>query len=178
MTRMEVQKVVLNLTTYSPVVILGDGKGHILPIVIGLFEAQAILLVLEKVNVERPLTHDLLKRCIEVTGGRLTRLDIYMLKDSVYFANLIVEHGGVLSTVDCRPSDGIVLALKFSVPIFCREDLLEDEDVIQYYTGKDFLASPRLNRPIDKRELDEFRKVLDSTSSQEFWRKLREEREK
>lgn len=178
MVRVEVENIVLNITTSTPIVILKDRRsGGILPIVIGLFEAQAILLILEKEEFPRPLTHDLLKLVIEYMNGKISKLEIHSLKDNTYYANLFIETGGQQIKVDCRPSDGIALALRASAPIFASEDLIEKPGVIKYYTGKELIKAGPSDRPINQKEAEEFRKFLEQLNAQEFWKKLKEETE-
>ncbi len=176
MVRVEVENIVLNITTSTPIVILKDTKsGGILPIVIGLFEAQAILLILEKEEFPRPLTHDLLKLVIEYLNGKITKLEIHSLKENTYYANLIIETGTRQIKVDCRPSDGIALALRASAPIFASEDLIVKPDIIKYYAGKESMKAGTSDRPINQKEAEEFRKYLEQLNAQEFWKKLKEE---
>lgn len=178
MVRVEVENIVLNITTSTPIVILKDKRsGGILPIVIGLFEAQAILLILEKEEFPRPLTHDLLKLVIEHMNGKISKLEIHSLKDNTYYANLVIEIGGQQIKVDCRPSDGIALALRASAPIFASEDLIENPGVIKYYAGKESIKAGPSDRPINQKEAEEFRKYLEQLNAQEFWKKLKEETE-
>ncbi|MCM8763913.1 MAG: bifunctional nuclease family protein [Candidatus Omnitrophica bacterium] len=174
MVRVEVENIVLNIATSTPIVILKDRKtGSILPIVIGLFEAQAILLILEKEDFPRPLTHDLLRSIIEKMNGKITKLEIHSLKENTYYANLIIETAtGSIIKVDCRPSDGIALALRASAPIFASEDLMEPPDVVKYYAGKESLKTS--DNPINQKEAEEFRKYLEQLSAREFWKKLKQ----
>ena len=175
MIKVEVEGVVLNLLTNSPIVILRSINGDVLPIVIGMFEAQSILLALENPQIPRPLTHDLMKNIIENFEGKLLRLEIHSLKENVYYANLVVECKGKIKKIDCRPSDGIALALRFKAPIFASEDLMEKGEMIKYYDGKHFLKSNKLDKPIDKQEAEEFRKILENITAKEFWKRLKEE---
>ncbi|MGC8976426.1 MAG: bifunctional nuclease family protein [Candidatus Ratteibacteria bacterium] len=170
-----VEGVVLNLLTKTPIVILRSEDGRVLPIVIGIFEAQSILLVLEKTEFSRPLTHDLIKILINVLKGKLQYLEIHSLIENVYYANLVIEVNGKIEKIDCRPSDGIAIALRCKVPIFASEDLLENPDVIKYYDTKDFIKSNKFDKPIDKKEAEEFRKILENINADDFWKKLKEE---
>lgn len=175
MVQVFVEAVVLNVLTNTPIVILKSKDGQVLPIVIGIFEAQSILIVLEKAEFPRPLTHDLMKNIIERMNGKLERLEIHSLKKNVYYANLIIEVNGKKEKIDCRPSDGIAIALRFNAPIFAAEDLLESPDIIKYYESKDFIISNKLDKPIDQKEAEEFRKMIENISAKEFWKKLKEE---
>jgi len=179
MVRVEVENIVLNITTSTPIVILKDRKtGGILPIVIGLFEAQAILLVLEKEKFPRPLTHDLLKSVIDHMNAKLKQVEIYSLKENTYYANLVVEtENGQEIKIDCRPSDGIALALRASAPILAAENLIESPEVIKYYNTKESLKASPFDRPINQKEAEEFRKYLEQLNAEDFWKKLKQETE-
>jgi bifunctional DNase/RNase len=175
MKRVYVEGVVLNILTNTPIVILRSEDGKVLPIVIGIFEAQSILIVLEKAQFPRPLTHDLIKILINKLNCKLHRLEIHSLIENVYYANLIVETNEKIEKIDCRPSDGIAIALRFDVPILASEDLLESPDIIKYYDTDDYIKSNKLDKPIDKKEAEEFRKIIENISAKEFWKKLKEE---
>ncbi len=177
MVRVEIKGLVVNVSTLAPVVVLRSEDGGVLPIVIGFFEAQAILLGLEKAAIPRPLTHDLMRIILEKLGGKLLRLEIHSLKESVYYAHLVVQHQGEVKVIDCRPSDGLALALRCQVPIFASEELLENADTIKEYEGKKFLKSNELDQPIDAREAEEFRKIIEGLSARDFWKQLKKESE-
>lgn len=174
MVRVEVEGVVLNLSTHAPVVILRSEKGEVLPIVIGIFEAQAILLGLEQSAFPRPLTHDLVKKLVEIFSGKMLCLEIHSIQQNVYHANLVLEINGEVKRLDCRPSDGIALALRFRAPVFTSENLLESPDTVKYNKGDKFLKVSKLDKPIDKKEAEEYLRVIENLSAQEFWRKLKE----
>ncbi len=177
MIRVDVENIVLNITTSTPIVILKDRKtGSILPIVIGIFEAQAILLILEKESFPRPLTHDLLKSIIEKMKGKILRLEIHSLKENTYYADLVIQtEKGEEVKIDCRPSDGIALALRCSAPIYAAENLMEDPGVVKYYTGKDAMETNVSDRPINQKEVEGFRKLLEQLNAKDFWKKLEDE---
>jgi bifunctional DNase/RNase len=175
MKRVYVEGVVLNIITNTPIVILRSEDGKVLPIVIGIFEAQSILIVLEKAEFPRPLTHDLIKILINKLNCKLHHLEIHSLIDNVYYANLIIETNEKIEKIDCRPSDGIAIALRFDVPIFASENLLESPDIIKYYDTEDYIKSNKFDKPIDKKEAEEFRKIIENISAKEFWKKLKEE---
>src|SRR2546425_8480120 len=122
----KVDGVVLDPDSGSPVVRLVEkAKAHReLPIWIGPFEAQAIVLEIQGVPAPRPLTHDLMKQLVERLGGKLTRVVIGGLHDNTYFATLHLQRpGGKELTVDARPSDAIALALRLHGPILVADEL-------------------------------------------------------
>ena len=100
----------------------GDRK---LPILIGNYEAHAILLPLEHARADRPMTHDLLKTIIERMGGTVTRVVIDDLWNTTYYAKIYVKIGNEEIEIDARPSDSIAIAVRFEVPIYVAEGILE-----------------------------------------------------
>ncbi|MCS6895256.1 MAG: bifunctional nuclease family protein [Bacteroidia bacterium] len=95
-----------------------------LPIVIGFPEAHAINIELENIKHPRPLTHDLFINTLRDLGVSLVEVTIDKLQDSTFFAHLVLESEGKEIEIDCRPSDGIALALRARAPIYCEEDVL------------------------------------------------------
>jgi bifunctional DNase/RNase len=126
----EVAGVGVDAASGNPVVRLvetargGDAGARELPIWVGPFEAQAIVMEMRGMAPPRPLTHDLMKRLVERLGGKLTRVEVAELRDSTYIATVHLEGpGGKPVTVDARPSDAIALALRLHAPILVAEDL-------------------------------------------------------
>lgn len=100
----------------------GDRK---LPILIGKYEAQAILLPLEHARADRPMTHDLLRTMIERLGATVTKVVIDDLWNTTYYAKIYLKRGNEEIEIDARPSDSIAIALRFESPIFVAEGILE-----------------------------------------------------
>ena len=118
----------------SPVgfaVILGaiDGERS-LPIVIGASEAQSIAIWLNEVKAPRPLTHDLMKNVLDFLECRLMRIEIHTLKDSTFYANLILEENGGEMKMDARPSDAIALALRCGAHLAVAESVMDEAGVV------------------------------------------------
>ena len=110
----------------APIVILKDLDGkRAVPIWIGLFEASAIATQLEKIDLSRPMTHDLLLSVITALQARIIRIEINDLKNNTFFATIHLEKNGSELLVDSRPSDAIALALRASAPIFVDEMVVE-----------------------------------------------------
>ena len=110
---MSVKGLEVDAITNMPIIVLRETGGErVLPIWVGVFEANAIALQIESVQTPRPMTHDLLKSVIDELGGQLERIVVSELKDSTFYATLRLRsrHGAL--TVDARPSDAIALALR------------------------------------------------------------------
>lgn len=112
----------------TPIVLLREvgGAGRILPIFIGGAEATAIAFVLEGVSTPRPLTHDLLRNVLDDLDTQLVRVVLTGLEEGTFLAELELSGPQGTSTVSCRPSDGIALALRTASPIVATEALLDE----------------------------------------------------
>lgn len=123
---MKVSGIMLDPATQVPIVILRDlEEKESLPIWIGLVEASAIAMEMEKIKIHRPLTHDLLKNVIEELHTLVVKIEITDLRDNTFYALIHLDQGGKIHEVDSRPSDAIALALRTDSPIFVHEKVLE-----------------------------------------------------
>jgi bifunctional DNase/RNase len=127
MNEVKVQSLGLDRTSSTPVVILREADGQrVLPIWIGPGEASAIAMELAGMKVSRPLTHDLFTHVILGMGGTLKRVTITKVVDNTYYAELIIQRGSELISVDARPSDSIAIALRMSAAIYTSDELLQN----------------------------------------------------
>ena len=125
MIEVTVAKLGIDSSTNSYVVILQEKDGtRLLPIWIGQPEAESIVVHMNNMKRERPLTHDLCKSLITGLGGSLRRVQITKVQKNTYYAELHVQRGEGLVQIDARPSDSIAIALRLSAPIFAQESLL------------------------------------------------------
>lgn len=112
--------------TNMPIIVLRETDGErLLPIWVGVFEANAIALQIESVQTPRPMTHDLLKSVIDELGGRLERVVVCELKDNTFYATLRLRTPRGALTIDARPSDAIALALRSGARIFVEEGVIQ-----------------------------------------------------
>jgi bifunctional DNase/RNase len=117
--------VTVDPVTKSPIVVLREpDSGNVVPIWIGLLEANAIALALEGTELPRPMTHDLMKSILLATGARLLSVEIADIRESTYYALLYIEGNGESVRVDARPSDAIALALRCGARILVSETVL------------------------------------------------------
>jgi hypothetical protein len=112
------------------VLLKGVADHRTLPILIGAPEAQAIAMILEKVQAPRPLTHDLFKTVLDELGCRLKRIEVVDLRDNTFFARLILESGGVELAVDARPSDAVALSLRCGSPVYVAASVMDSAGVV------------------------------------------------
>jgi hypothetical protein len=123
-----VYRLILDPVSQHPVVLLADSlKERALPIWIDSFEANAIHSEMEGIKHRRPLTHDLLERIIQKTRATIHQIVITQLKENIYYAKIRMEVAGTFTEIDARPSDSIVVALKFKAPLFVSRDLFKDK---------------------------------------------------
>ncbi len=128
---MSIKGLMLDPVSNSPIVVLKDEQETcFLPIWVGIFEANAIALQLENVTTPRPMTHDLLKNMIAELNAQVSRIVINDLRDSTFFAQILLVIGGKTLELDARPSDAIALALRVEAPIFVAQAVLDQAQTI------------------------------------------------
>jgi len=126
MVRMEIKGLLMDPVSNMPVVILrDDGNGVFLPIWVGIFEANAIAIAMEKIATPRPMTHDLLSNLLGELRTRVDRVVINELKDNTFFARIHLSRGEETWNIDSRPSDAMALALRAQAEIYVEEEVLE-----------------------------------------------------
>ncbi len=117
--------------TGSFALVLGETEGNRrLPIIIGMFEAQAIAIEIEKIIPNRPMTHDLFKAFASNFHFHVEEIIISDLKEGVFFAKLVCSDGLKKVDVDSRPSDAIAIGLRFDAPIFTYENILAEAGIV------------------------------------------------
>jgi len=124
---MAIKGLMVDPITNMPIIVLREAEGQrVLPIWVGVFEANAIALQVENVQTPRPMTHDLLKTVIDQLGGRVERIVVCELKENTFYATLHILSANGLVEVDARPSDAIALALRSGARIFVDEAVIQN----------------------------------------------------
>ncbi len=127
---MKIRTLMMDPSTNTPIVVLKDTQGPaILPIWVGIYEANAIMLEIEKVQTPRPMTHDLLKNVLLGLNVRVQRVVVNELREDTFFALIWVERDGQMMSIDSRPSDALALALRVDCPIFVEDEVLKNSKV-------------------------------------------------
>jgi hypothetical protein len=127
---MKIRGLMMDPVTNMPIVVLKDVHGNsVLPIWVGVYEANAIALEIEKVQTPRPMTHDLLRNVFLGLEVRVDKIVVSDLKDDTFYAVIWVEREGQLIMLDSRPSDALALALRMDCPIFVDEQVLKSSKV-------------------------------------------------
>ncbi len=128
---MKIRGLMVDPSTNAPIVILKDvASDTVLPIWVGLYEANAIALEVEKASPPRPMTHDLLKNLIHGLNAEVQRVVVTELRDDTFYAVIWMKQNGELVTLDARPSDAIALALRADCPIYVSEEVLRVAKVV------------------------------------------------
>lgn len=134
---MMIKGLMVDPMTQMPIVILRDDGGErVLPIWVGIFEANAIALQIENIETPRPMTHDLLRNVITDLNGAVEKIVVSDLKENTFYALIHVRIGGELVAVDARPSDAIALALRASVPIYVEDTVIENAQSLDFTPEK------------------------------------------
>jgi bifunctional DNase/RNase len=124
---MKIRGLMMDPVTNMPIVVLKDINGNtILPIWVGIYEANAIALEIEKVSTPRPMTHDLIKTLLLGLGTGIRKVVVSELKDDTFYAVIWLDKDGELISVDSRPSDALALALRLDCPIYVDESVLKN----------------------------------------------------
>lgn len=131
MVEVVIDSVRVSLTNQQRIVVLRESNTErYLPIWIGPYEAEAITIALQEIEVARPQTHDLLKNILTTLNARLLRIEVVSLKEDVFYGNLVVEVDGRTVFIDSRPSDALALAARAHVPILISREVMDSAGVI------------------------------------------------
>jgi bifunctional DNase/RNase len=145
---MKIRGLMMDPVTNMPIVVLKDVQGQaILPIWVGVYEANAIALEIEKVQTPRPMTHDLLKNVLLGLEVRVQKIVVNDLKDDTFYALIWVEREGQMMTIDSRPSDALALALRMDCPIFVDEAVLKNSKISDAFAERS--SSEQLRNYLD-----------------------------
>jgi bifunctional DNase/RNase len=154
---MKIRGLMMDPVTNMPIVVLKDVSGDtVLPIWVGVYEANAIALEIEKVQTPRPMTHDLIKNVLVGLNTHVHKVVVSELRDDTFYAIIWMERDGHVISIDSRPSDALALALRLDCPIYVEEEVLK---------------SSKLASSINERiSSDELRKYLESLNDEDLGR--------
>jgi uncharacterized protein len=152
---MTIRGLMLDPVTNMPIIILKDVAGEtVLPIWVGVYEANAIALEMEKVSTPRPMTHDLIKNVLTGLETQVHKVVVTELREDTFYAVIWLERGGEVISIDSRPSDALALALRVDCPIFV-------DDLVLKTSKQAANASDRLTA-------DELRKWLEGLNDEDL----------
>src|SRR3989441_7816620 len=146
---MKIRGLMMDPVTNMPIVILKDVNGTaVLPIWVGIYEANAIALEIEKVTTPRPMTHDLLKNLLMGLEIRVDKVVVNELKEDTFYALIWLERDGQVISIDSRPSDALALALRTDSPIYVEEDVLKNSKISS--AASDKVSNEELRKWLEK----------------------------
>ena len=154
---MTIKGLMVDPITNMPIVILRDKDGQrVLPIWVGVFEANAIALQIENVTPQRPMTHDLLNNVIHDLRADIQKIVVSDLKDNTFYALIYLLIGGEVTAIDARPSDAIALALRARAPIFVEDKVIDSAKTVDLAPEKQ--DSERLQKWLENLDADQMGK--------------------
>ena len=154
---MKIRGLMMDPVTNMPIVILKDvASDMVLPIWVGVYEANAIALEIEKVTTPRPMTHDLIKNVLVGLESQVHKVVVTELRDDTFFAVIWLERDGHVISVDSRPSDALALALRVDCPIYVEDQVLK--------------SSKLAANPSDRVTSEELRKYLEGLNDEDLGR--------
>jgi len=157
MIEMNIKGLMVDPITNMPIIILRDSEGQkVLPIWVGVFEANAIALQIENIQTPRPMTHDLLRNIIQDLQASVDRIVVCDLKENTFYAMIHLKTPSGPVAIDARPSDAIALALRARAPIFVEDVVIDNAKPVDFSTDK---ADPdRLHRWLESLDPDDLGK--------------------
>lgn len=167
-------------TSGSFALVLGEVEGERrLPIIIGMFEAQAIALEIEKIVPNRPMTHDLFKSFASGFGFDIEHIIISDLKEGVFFAKIVCNNGSKKVEIDARPSDAIAIGIRFDVPFYTYESVLaeagiiltDEEEVAEDLEDQIVVEKSKSSDRLQDYSLDKLQQMLDEALGNEDYEK-------
>src|SRR5215210_3451842 len=154
---MSIKGLMVDPVTNMPIVILRDKDGEkVLPIWVGLFEANAIALQIENVETPRPMTHDLLRNVIADLKASVQKIVVCDLQENTFYALIYLSMNGDTLAIDARPSDAIALALRTRAPIFVEESVIDHAKTVDFAPDK--ADADRLHKWLESLAPDELGK--------------------
>ena len=145
---MKIRGLMMDPVTNMPIVILKDiGSDTVLPIWVGVYEANAIALEIEKVTTPRPMTHDLIKNVLTGLDAQVHKVVVTELREDTFYAVIWLDRAGQVVSIDSRPSDALALALRVDCPIFVEEIVLKTSKLAA--NSSDRLTSDELRKYLE-----------------------------
>jgi uncharacterized protein len=152
---MTIKGLMVDPITNSPIVILRDKEGQkVLPIWVGIFEANAIALQIENISTPRPMTHDLLRNVIQDLKASVQKIVVCDLQENTFYALIYLTLDGGTVAIDARPSDAIALALRTRAPIFVEDTVLDNAKTVDFTSEKS--DADRLHKWLESLDPDDF----------------------
>jgi bifunctional DNase/RNase len=163
MIQVTIDSVRVSLMSPQRIILLREMDGErTLPIFVGPYEAEAITVALQEIEMARPLTHDLLKNVITTFGARLVHVEIIALREKIFYGNLVVEKDGEIIRIDSRPTDAIAMAVRAHIPILVDANVMTSAGILP---EEDLQAESEKTEDIEKDRLSIFEDFFDTLGS-------------
>jgi len=154
---MSIKGLMVDPITNTPIVVLRDKEGQkVLPIWVGIFEANAIALQIENISTPRPMTHDLLRNVIHDLKASVQKIVVCDLQENTFYALMYLSLNGDTLAIDARPSDAIALALRTRAPIFVEDTVIDHAKTVDFSTEK--ADADRLHKWLESLDPDDLGK--------------------
>ena len=154
---MSIKGLMVDPITNMPIVILRDKDGQrVLPIWVGIFEANAIALQIENIATPRPMTHDLLRNVIEDLKAKVQKIVVCDLQENTFYALIYLAVNGDVIAIDARPSDAIALALRTRAPIYVEDSVIDHAKTVDFAADK--ADADRLHKWLESLDPDDLGK--------------------
>jgi bifunctional DNase/RNase len=154
---MTIKGLMVDPITNMPIIILRDKEGQkVLPIWVGIFEANAIALQIENISTPRPMTHDLLRNVIRDLKAAVQKVVVCDLQENTFYALIYLSLNGETVAIDARPSDAIALALRTRSPIFVEDVVIDHAKTVDFSSEKD--DADRLQKWLESLDPDDLGK--------------------
>jgi uncharacterized protein len=162
MVEVVIDSVRVSLTNQQRIVVLREvNMERFLPIWIGPYEAEAITIALQEIEVARPQTHDLVKNILHSLNAHLTRIEIISLRDDVFYGNLVIEMNGNVYNIDSRPSDALALAVRHNIPVYVAREVMDsagitpEQDLQNQEPPAPLATTPQPSSPAEEKDSSE-----------------------
>jgi len=154
---MKIKGLVVDPISKMPIIVLEDAHSNqVLPIWIGVFEANAIALTIENIPTPRPMTHDLLKNFLEKLGISIERIVVNDVRNNTFYALIHCRHNEQAIVIDSRPSDAIAIALRMNSPIFVEEEVVRKSHGLKF--DENLEGSEKLRKWLEGLHAEDFGK--------------------
>ena len=166
MLELEIESIRVRQETQQRAVVLKVKDSDLyLPIFIGQFEVEAIRFKLMGVEVQRPMTHDLLGSIIGDLGGTIHSIVVSELKNDTFFAKIVIDSNGTLIEIDARPSDALALAVRSEAPIYAEDEVVEKAGVSLDFEEQDSTDEKTEGNEVNEEELERLSAFTDFIDS-------------
>ena len=166
MLELEIESIRVRQETQQRTVVLKVKDSDLyLPIFIGQFEVEAIRFKLMGVEVQRPMTHDLLGSIIGDLGGTIHSIVVSELKNDTFFAKIVIDSNGTLIEIDARPSDALALAVRSEAPIYAEDEVVEKAGVSLEFEEQDSTDEKTEGNEVNEEELESLSAFTDFIDS-------------